>query len=116
MGTNDERDPLYPRHAGGPLDVLMFKCQTCMGRGRLGDDWCRPCFGRGFHTNSPTPALLELTEAIGNAAAELTELRTACAKALAALRGVMPYFSQLPAETEQYVRRAVKTLQELARG
>lgn len=106
----------YPGHAGAVQFQADAVCKRCMGLGRLADDWCRPCAGSGYVTTSPEPALLDLADALSEATAELSALRVACQRALLALTGLMPYLTRLPPESEQFVRKAIKSIQAVARG
>jgi hypothetical protein len=101
---------LYPDHSSVSLHTPLYArgiCDVCGDSGRVADDWCRRCGGGNQKL---------LADALSTAALELTDLRRVCLRALGQLRKVLPYGPRMPAETEQAVRRAIRQLEEMARG
>lgn len=78
-------------------------CRWCSGFGRMADDVCRPCSGTG--------AAVGWWDGL-----EPDGLQEAVRRAKISLRGLLPYLPKFPAATEQRVRQAMRSLEEVAHG
>lgn len=88
-------------------------CRWCGGMGRVADDICRPCGGRG---QSVEMSAADLLDAVGNVAEQVADMRDAALRATLAFRGLLPYLPKFPVATEQRVRQALRTLEQVAHG